>query len=58
LDYNDSKYPTIDHKISIFFGFNNKIDASIIGSFENICLTKRSINKRKGVLNENEFIVE
>jgi len=58
LDYNDAKYPTIDHKISIFFGFNNKIDASIIGSIENICLTKRSINKQKGVLNENEFIAE
>ncbi len=55
LHYNDNNYPSIDHKISIYFGFVNKIDPSIIGDKNNLCITKRSINKRKGVLSESEF---
>lgn len=55
LHYNDSNYPSIDHKISIYYGFINKIDPSIIGDISNLCITKRSINKRKGVLSEDEF---
>jgi hypothetical protein len=55
LHYNDNNYPSIDHKISIYFGFVNKIDPSIIGDINNLCITKRSINKRKGVLSESEF---
>ncbi len=33
LNYNDSNYPTIDHKISIFYGFKNKINPSVIGFY-------------------------
>lgn len=55
LHYNDNNYPSIDHKISIYYGFVNKINPFIIGDIDNLCITKRSINKRKGILSENEF---
>ena len=47
--------PSIDHKISIYYGFVNKIDPSIIGDIKNLCITKRSINKKKGILSEDVF---
>jgi hypothetical protein len=56
LDSNGSDYPSIDHKISVFDGFRNKIDPSVIGGLDNLCITKRSINKSKGVLSESDFI--
>ena len=40
-------YPTVDHKISIFEGFKNKIEAEEIAKIENLCFTKRYINSRK-----------
>ena len=55
LNHNDKKYPTIDHKISIYYGFNNKIDPKIISSLDNICLTKRGINSKKRDMNEDLF---
>lgn len=56
LDYNDNSYPSIDHKVSVYDGFIKNIDPLIIGDIDNLCITKRSINKRKGVLSEVEFI--
>jgi hypothetical protein len=56
LDSNDPIYPSIDHKISVFYGFENKIDPSVIGSLDNLCITKRSINRTKSVLTESDFI--
>lgn len=56
LNYNHNDYPTIDHKISIQYGFLNEIDPSIIGSLENLCITKRSINTSKNRLTEEQFI--
>lgn len=56
LDYNNNSYPSIDHKISVYDGFINKIDPSIIADINNLCITKRSINKNKGVLSEVDFI--
>ena len=47
LDKNDPSYPTIDHKISIFFGFINKISVEEISRIENLCLTKRILNLKK-----------
>lgn len=44
----DRKYPTMDHKISIYQGFFNNIDYKIIGSLENLCITKKFLNSRKG----------
>lgn len=48
LHYNDNLYPHIDHKISIKIGFINNIDPMIIGSFDNLCITKRINNLSKG----------
>lgn len=56
LNYNHEDYPTIDHKISIQYGFLNEIDPSVIGSLENLCITKRSINISKNKLTEQQFI--
>jgi hypothetical protein len=47
LNSNNPNYPTIDHKISVFDGFNKNIDYNIIGNIDNLCLTKRSINSSK-----------
>lgn len=48
-------YPCIDHKISVFYGFNNNIDPEIIGDIDNLCITKRFLNSIKGSLIEEEF---
>lgn len=55
LNYNDNNYPSLDHKISIYDGFKNKIDPSVIGDIDNICITKRSINRKKSILSEANF---
>ena len=49
LHHNDKKYPTIDHKISIFDGFNKGIPADIIGDIKNLSITKRTINSSKNL---------
>jgi len=43
----DKNYPTIDHKISVFFGFNNNILPENISEIENLCITKKSLNSIK-----------
>lgn len=58
LDYNNDKYPTIDHKISILYGFKNKFNPEQIGSIDNLCFTKRIINGQKNILTENEFKIK
>lgn len=40
-------YPTIDHRVSIYFGFINKIEPEKISEISNICITKRGINSSK-----------
>lgn len=47
LHHNNKKYPTIDHKISVFEGFSRKIEAKNIGDISNLVITKRSINSKK-----------
>ncbi len=54
-DYNNDNYPTIDHKISVQYGFMNNIDPSVIASETNLCITKRSINISKNKLTEFQF---
>jgi len=44
----DRKYPTIDHKMSIYNGFLDKIDYNIIGNLNNLCITKKYLNSKKG----------
>jgi len=56
LNKNDNNYPSIDHKISCFYGFINNLDTSIISDISNLCITKRIINSKKSQLNEDEFI--
>lgn len=55
---NDKNYPTIDHKISIFYGFKHNISSFVIGDILNLCITKRSINSLKNKKNSNEFKIE
>jgi hypothetical protein len=57
LDHNHVDYPTIDHKISVYYGFKNSIDPNVIGSIDNLCFTKRGINSSKRDLNEEDFIL-
>lgn len=47
LHYTDRLYPTIDHKISVFYGFHNNIPAKDIGDISNLCITKRGNNSKK-----------
>ena len=49
-------YPTMDHKISVFYGFINSIDPNFIGSIENLCITKRFINSTKSKMTEEDFL--
>lgn len=56
LLHNDKRYTTVVHKISVHFGFSNKIEASVIGSENNLCTTKRSINSSKREQIEEQFI--
>jgi len=55
LKYTNKLYPTIDHKISVYYGFNNNISIEEIGSLSNLCITKRSINCIKHSKTEKEF---
>lgn len=51
LHHNDKNYPTIDHKISVLYGFLNGISEEEISSINNLCVTKRCINSTKGFKN-------
>jgi len=56
LNHTDRLYPTIDHKISVFYGFSNDISVSEISDISNLCITKRYINSVKNKMTESEFI--
>lgn len=47
LGSKDRNYPTIDHIISVYKGFNNNIEPEIIGNINNLCITKMWINSKK-----------
>ena len=55
-EYNNPLYATIEHKISIFDGFKNKIDPEIIGNIDNLCICSRIINTIKGIKTEKQFL--
>jgi hypothetical protein len=57
LDKNDPNYPTIDHKISVYYGFINNIPPEEISDINNLCITKRSINSKKRDLISSEFSI-
>jgi transcription elongation factor Elf1 len=55
LSHLDKNYPTIDHKISVYYGYKNKIDPKLISSVDNLCMTKHRINSLKRETNEKDF---
>ena len=55
INYNKPNYPVIDHKTSIYFGFQNDVNFQIIGNIDNLCVCSRIINNKKGIMCENEF---
>jgi hypothetical protein len=55
IHFNNDNYPSIDHKISVYNGFIENIDAKIVGDITNLCITKRKNNSKKGILNEEQF---
>lgn len=55
-NYNFPLYRTIDHKISIMYGYKNKIDPVIIGDISNLCICCRKANSIKQELTEQEFL--
>ena len=56
LDSNNQKYPSIDHKISVLYGYNNNISPEEISSLSNLCVTKRKNNSFKSSLNELDYL--
>lgn len=52
---NNRLQPTIDHKISIKYGFLNSIPPEVIGDIENLCICSRSVNSSKNQLTEEEY---
>ncbi|MCK9416273.1 hypothetical protein M0Q97_06410 [Candidatus Dojkabacteria bacterium] len=51
----DRRYPTLDHKISIYYGWQNNISEKDISDISNLCFTKRFINSIKSKLNFDDF---
>jgi hypothetical protein len=48
LNPNDNNYPNVDHKISIKYGFDNGISIEKLSSLNNLCVTKKINNLKKG----------
>lgn len=48
-------YPTIDHKISTRYGFDNNISPEKISHIDNLCVTKKCINTQKYIKTEEQF---
>ena len=51
-DYNNPNFPVVDHKTSIFNGFNDNIEPKIIGRIDNLCICSRKINGIKNKKND------
>jgi len=51
------EYPSIDHKISVKYGFDNDIEPKEICEINNLCITKTRINNYKKNKNEKDFIL-
>jgi len=55
LESNSNIFPTVDHKISIYYGFKNNIPENEISYVNNLCITKRKINSSKNKKTLEEF---
>jgi hypothetical protein len=51
----DKNYPSIDHKISVYYGFINNISFEDIANIDNLCITKISNNCKKWCNCEKEY---
>jgi len=47
--------PSIDHKISCFYGFKNNINPHIVGDISNLCICSKRTNSKKNYKTEEEF---
>lgn len=56
LKHTDVNFPTLDHKISIVYGFKNNIPPEEISEIDNLCITKRKINSSKSHNTEYDFM--
>jgi len=57
LHYYHPDYPTIDHKISIKYGFDNNIAVEKISDIQNLCFTKKRLNASKSIKNECDYLI-
>lgn len=55
IKHTDYDFPTMDHKISIIYGFKNNIPPEDIGDISNLCMTKKGINSSKSFLTEEDY---
>jgi len=55
LDQGRGKQPSIDHKISVLYGYQNNIPPENIGHVDNLCVCSVSINAIKNYRTEEEF---
>ena len=55
LKPSDRLYPTIDHKMSVYFAYINNISIEKVSDIENLCITKKGNNSRKNRKNEDVF---
>ena len=55
LNHTHRFYPTIDHRISVFYGYKNNLDYNLVGGLDNLCITKRYINSIKRTKIDSEF---
>lgn len=53
--YTCNEYPTVDHKISVHYGFIHNMPPEQISDIENLCITKRVINSIKRIRTELQF---
>ena len=58
LTERNRNFPTVDHKISIVYGFKNNTPPEEISKIENLCITKRKINSSKSHNIESDFITK
>ena len=55
LHHYNPNYPTMDHKNSIKYGFDNNISIEEISNIDNLCITKKRLNVSKYIKCEYEF---
>jgi len=55
-DFNNPLYRTVDHKISIYEGFQRNISYLKIGNIKNLCVCSRSNNSKKKNKNRKDWL--